>query len=223
MASNTEIANYSLGHLGVTKEIQNLDTENSAEAIVHRRFFDLSINAFQKEFPYAFATKQQALGLITEDPNNDYKYEYTYPSDCQIAGKIVSGLRNDNRQSRPHMKITRGTSGKVIWTDCQDAVLEYQIIETDEGRYDDDFVLAYSFLLAWLCAPALTSGDPFGLGERARAAYYEFKSTAKSNSSNEEQEEQPSQAEWIRAREGDVDTASAQDWTAFPINVRVTS
>lgn len=221
MASNTEIANISLIHLGVTKEIANLDTENSAEAIAIRRVYDTAVNTFQRSFPYAFSEKRVTLGLVTEDPNDDWKYEYTYPSDCQLANRIVSGIRNENKQSLVPFKIVRGTSSKVIHTDCQDAILEYQVIETDEGRYEQDFIMGFSFLLAYLTSKALTGGDPFGLGRQAKEDYVEFTSIAQSNSLNEQREEEIPDAEWIRAHLGQIDTKDAQDWVAFPINFRV--
>lgn len=220
MASNTEISNMAIGHCGVGKEIANLDTENSPEANICRRYFDDAMNSFQRDFPYAFATKRVTLGLVREDPNDDYQYEYTYPSDCQIAGNMVSGLRNDSRQSRPHYKIVRGASGKLIWTDCEDAILEYQIIESDAGRYRSDFVLGFSFFLASLIAPTLTKGDPFGLGDKAERKWVLWESKARANDINENQEEEKVESEFIRVREGQS-TDTAEDWTSFPINYRV--
>jgi len=223
MASNTEIANLALLHLGVTKGIATLDLENSAEAIAIRRVYDIAMNTFQRSFPYAVLTKRVALGLVQEDPNTEWKYEYTYPSDCQRLGKIVSGHRNDTLSTKPPYKVARGSNSAVIWTDYQGAVIEYQFIEADESRYQDDYILGFSFFLAYLVSKALTGGDPFGLGKQAYSDYLQFQSTAQANNLNEQHEEEQPEAEWIRAHMGETDPSDEQDWVAYPINFRVSS
>ena len=221
MSSSTEICNLALGHVGVSKSIANVETENSTEANSCRRFYDLAVSFLQRDFPYAVHTVEAALGLVQEDPNTEYQYEYQYPSDCQKINFLLSGQRNDTRQSRPHYKLTSGTTGTLLWTDIQDACMDYQVIETDTGRFNADFVLTLSYKLAELIAPTVTGGDPFGLGGRSKANYEEVKSTTMANSINEEQDEEHPEAEFIRAREGDISKAHEQDWTSQPINYRV--
>ena len=220
-SSSTEIANLALGHCGVGKEIANLDTENSAEAKACRRFYDIAMESLQEDFPYAFLSKEVALGLVTEDPSEEYKYSYQVPSDSVRLGRILSGNRNDDEQTKVRYKIVRGTSGREIWTDQIDACMEYQVLETDTGRFGASWTLMISYKLAELISPSVTGGDPFGLGNKAKANYEEYEQKAQSNSLHDGQEELIPDSEMIRMREGDVDTGSAQDWIAFPINFRV--
>ena len=221
-SSSTEIANLALGHINASKEIGNLDTENSAEANACRRYYDIALDSLEEDFEYPFMTTRAALGLITEDPNDDYQYEYTYPSDCQRAGRIVTSLTMDDAQSSAKYVIRYGTSGRVIWTNCSDAILEYQLIVTDTGRFQPNFTLALSYKLAELIAPTLSGGDPFGLGPRAEANYEKYVSKAQSNALANEQEEEQVECEWIRAREGLTASKNEQDWVAFPIGITVT-
>ena len=218
MASSTEIANRALGHLGIGQNIGNLDTSKGADAEACRDFFDIAANDLQRDLPFAFSTKRQLLGLITEEPNDEYNYEYQYPSDCIFAGRINSARITDTEQSAVHYKIMRGSSGKVIWTNCEDAELEYQFLETDSSRYDVDFVLTLSYHLAGLIAPLLTGGDPFGLGQKATDNYEAQRRKAFANALNEQQEEPRPQSEFIAAREGEFLFNRGIDWTAFPDN-----
>lgn len=215
MSSKTEISNLAISHLGIGKEIANLDTEAGEEAKACRRFYDTAIETFQRDFHYSFATKRKVLGKIADDPNDEYSFEYEYPSDCIIAGRIISGLITDNRQSEVPYVIVRGTSGKVIHSNWEEAELEYQILETDSGRFDPDFIIAFSYKLAELTAPRLTGGDPFGLGLRAKNNYLEAKSIAQANSMNEQQEEEQPDSEFIRVREADQHLSRGVPWTPF--------
>jgi hypothetical protein len=201
MASSTEIANLALSHLGVGSEISDLDMERSQEALACRRFYSTARNATLRDFPWPFATKIAALGLIEEDPNDEWGYSYQYPSDCLDAIRILSGIRNDNRQSRVPYKLANGDSGQVIFTDQEDAELEYTKLETDTSRYPPDFVLALSLRLAAYIAPRLTGGDPFKVGTRAFQMYEAELNRAKASGTEENQAEEDPESELIRARD----------------------
>ncbi len=205
MASDTEIANLAISHLGSGKEILNLETERSAEALVCRRFFDTAREATLRDFPWPFATKFAALGLLTssEDdthPNDEWTYQYQYPSDCLKLRRLLSGTRNDSRQTRAPYKMAYGDSGQVLFTDLENASAEYTLRVDDPGRYPPDFVMALSLRLASYIAPRMTAGDPFKLGDRAMR-FYEYEiSKAKATSANEQQDEEEPDSEFIRER-----------------------
>lgn len=201
MASKTEICNLALSHLGVSKEIANLDTERSAEASACRRFYETARDAALRDFPWPFATVMQPLGLIEEDPNTEWAFSYQYPVNCMKIRRILSGSRNDDRQSRVPYKIARGSSGAVIFTDAEDAEIEYTFKETDAGRYQPDFIMALSLRLAAYIAPRITAGDPTKLGDRALSLYRFELSKAEATSVNEEQDDELPESEFIRGRD----------------------
>jgi hypothetical protein len=201
MATDTEIANLALSHLGIGKTIANIDTERSQEAIACRTFFDLAKEATLRDFAWPFATKFAALALVEEDPTDEWAYSYRYPSDCLMIRRIISGTRNDTRQSQAPYKIGQDESGIILYTDKEDAEAEYTIRVTNNALYPSDFVLAFSFRLASYVAPRLTAGDPFKLGDRAFQRYMMEITAAKSSVVNEEQAEEEVQSEFIRARE----------------------
>lgn len=200
MATPAEICNLALSHIGVGKEIASLDTEKSEEAQACRRFYDQARLATLRDFEWPFATKFTTLGLVTNNPTAEWAFSYQYPSDCLHFRRILSGVRNDTRQSRVPFRLTYGASGQEIYTDKDLAQAEYTVDVSDSSRFPADFALALSFRLAAYIAPRLTGGDPFKLGDRSMQLYSLEISRAKATAVNEEQEEQDPDSEFVRGR-----------------------
>lgn len=190
-----------LSHLGIDKPIGNLVTEQSSEANTMRTFYDIARDKALKEGPWPFSTRFATLSLVEEEPTTEWGFSYRYPSNCLDIHRILSGIRNDSRQSRAPYKIGADDAGKLIYTDEEDAEIEYTAKNDDPSTYTDEFELAFSYLLASLGAPRLTSGDQFTLGERAFRLYQFEIGTAIANASNEEQPDEEVEAESIRARQ----------------------
>lgn len=202
MSTPTEIANTALSHLGVGRDIANIETENSQEANACRRFYVTARDQTLRDFNWPFATKESTLALVSENPTREWSYAYRYPTDCLKLRRIFSGLRNDTRQTRTPFKIVRDASGSLIYTDARDALMEYTFAEVDSQRFPADFAQALALRLAVYIAPRLTSGDPFKMGERAWKLYVIEITRAQASSANEQQDEDKPDAEWINARDG---------------------
>ena len=202
MASKLEICNLALLHLGHTKTIASID-ERSEEANVLRRFFQITLDTALRDFQWGFATKYFALNLVEENPNDEWLYSYRYPVDCSQARRIVSGNRNESPQDRIVFKIGKDDAGLLIYTDQQEAILEYTIKLSDNEIeiLPSDFVTAFSYKLAYFCAPSLTKGDPFKLGASCLDKYFYEISVAKTAALNETKPDQLPQSEFIRFRE----------------------
>lgn len=189
-----------ISNLGVGKEIANIDTEQSEEASACRRFYDVARDSTLRDFPWPFSTKIVSLSLIESFTTGEWTYSYRYPSDCLDARRILSGDRNDTRQSRAPYKVLKDSSARIIYTDEENAELEYTERVEDPSFYPPDFQLAFSFRLASLIAPRLTKGDPFNLRKSAMEMYDLEISRAKAGSTNEEQRDEIPDAEFIRMR-----------------------
>src|SRR3972149_5101754 len=127
MPSKVGIVNIALGHIGVGRAISNLETESSQEAITARLFYDLALETVLRDSPWPFAAKIAVLSLIEEEPNTEWAFSYRYPTDCIMFRRVLSGLRNDSRQSRAPYKLAQDDSGTIIFTDEEDAQAEYTI------------------------------------------------------------------------------------------------
>ncbi len=199
--SDTAICNLALSHLGINKEIANLDTERTTEAAACRRFFEQLRDQTLRDFPWTFATKIRTLSLVEEDPNDEWSFSYQVPNDCLKARRILSGIRNDTRQSRVPYKIVKGSSGLLIYTDQEDADLEYTVQEEDVSQFPADFIMALSLRIAAYIAPRVTGGDPFKLGDRALQLYRFELDKAESSGTTEVQDDELPDSEFIRVRD----------------------
>jgi len=220
--ADTEIANLAVSHLGISEEIGDLTTENSDEANAIRRFYDVALETTLRELNWPFTTRYQTLGLVEENPNDEYRYSYRYPSDVLFIQKIQSGIRNDNRQSRISYRIMSDDSGQLVLTDAKDPVIYYIRKEDNVSFYPSDFVLAFSYQLAFLAAPRITGGDPFRLGDKAQVNFFNMISKASANQLNDEQAEQDPESEYTRARDSTNIGSLGEEGTIYPTGFTVT-
>jgi len=200
MASKTDVCNMALSHLGISKEIANVDTERSQEANACRRFYDTARQAVLKDYSWPFTSKFFALNLIEENPNDEWVYSYRYPNDCLYVRRILSGFREDTEATKIVYKIAQDDTGFLIYTDKENAEIEYTVDFENEDLFPSDFILALSFRLAAYIAPRITAGDPFKLGDKAYQAYMLEVSRASANAFNEDKNTTPRDTESIAAR-----------------------
>jgi hypothetical protein len=198
--SKVAICNLALSHLGIAKEINFFDTEKSQEAAACRRFYDLALEQTLKDFDWPFAGKIATLQLIEADPNTEWAYSYRYPVDCVQFRKILSGIRNDTRQSAEPYKISRDTTGTIILSDKATAEGEYTMLLDNPQEYPPDFAMALSLRLAVYVAPRITGGDPYNLAKKCMDLYLVEVEIAKANARNEEKQDELPESEFVSGR-----------------------
>lgn len=195
MASEVEICNMALGLVGVSQTITSLD-ESSNEARQCKRFFAPDRDVVLRDFPWPFAKRYESLGLIAENPNDEWGYSYRYPSDCLRAIAIVTGTRND--PNPPAFTLANDNTGILIYTDQKDAVLRYTYRYTNTDFLDPSFTLS----LAWLIGSHV--GIPLArspkLVDRALKNYTARILLTQAIGLNEEQADKEPESEIIRSR-----------------------
>ena len=200
MSSTTEISNLAISHLGIGKEIANLDTEQTEEASACRRYFESAKKATLSDLDWTFATKFAVLNLIESQPNEEWNFSYRYPSDCINMRRILSGQRQDTQKTRVPYRISADSAGRIIYTDKENAEIEYTKNVTDPGLFSAEFALALSFRLASYIAPRLTGGDPFKMKQEMLAQYEIELGRAKKKNMNEETADILPESEMITIR-----------------------
>lgn len=200
MSSTTEISNLAISHLGIGKEIANLDTEQTEEASACRRYFESAKKATLSDLDWTFATKFAVLNLIESQPNEEWNFSYRYPSDCINMRRILSGQRQDTQKTRVPYRISADSAGRIIYTDKENAKIEYTKNVTDPGLFSAEFALALSFRLASYIAPRLTGGDPFKMKQEMLAQYEIELGRAKKKNMNEETADILPESEMITIR-----------------------
>ena len=199
-AADTELANLALAHLGASKPIADLETENSTEARACRLFYEMARDNTLRDFLWPFARRQAELDLVEEDPTDEWAYSYRYPVDCLYARRLVSGYRVETEFSRLVFEVAGDDGGQLIYSDEEDAVLEYTVKLTNIATAPKDFQITMSFRLASYIAPMVTGGDPYKLGQRALQMYFSECSVARANANNEQRKDQPEDTPYIAAR-----------------------
>lgn len=199
MASDVEIANIALSFIGSGTHIASF-TEQSTEADACDQFYDLSLKEMLREYPWPFAKKRAALGLVDEDPEDydEWAYSYRYPSDCLFARRIDSGVAVDKPGTRIDFDIAQDEEGLLILTNEEDAILEYSYYADDASRFPPDFVMALAYRIACYIAPRIIK-DPTRMAAVVQMMYDKSLSKARKSAANEPKHTR-SESEFIDGR-----------------------
>ena len=201
MASNTEIANKAISHLGIQKAIGDLDTTNSSTANSIRLHYVNALKETLRAFDWPFAGRYVTLGLVTDDSTADYEFAYRYPSDCLKVRKIqLLGDRSPTNDKRIPYIIGGDDAGLLIYTTIADASIWYTTYASDPSRYPEDFIMAFAAKLAWLAAPAIIGGNYQDLRKEV-AQFYDLQlKSSRATALNEQQPDAEDSSICERAR-----------------------
>lgn len=201
MASKTQIGNGSLVRLGVTKQVANIATEASKEALAIRLIFDDERDYCLRDFPWPWARKYATAQLVTGSQTVpaclDWVFAYRYPSDCLFVRRLVTPTGRKELNPPPYV-IGRDDQGRLIYTNQELAELEYTARVTDPEEFDALFVSMLEWKLASVLAPSLSRLP--NLAVQAIQMYEIEKTKAQSRALNEGQADKNPEAEWIRER-----------------------
>lgn len=207
MSSTTDIVNLALGEIGVGTEVNNLETEKSQEAQAARRFFPICRDATLRDARWTFARKIFTLELVEENPNSpnqEWLFSYRMPADVVQLHRIISGFRVDTALTRVPYKLYHDDQGKLIYTNKQNAQIEYTGSSIDPEVWPPDFVMALSYRLAMKLLSRLSAGDPFKNGPRITALYLAEIGKAQAQAFNEEQVDLPPESSFINERNSGI-------------------
>jgi len=197
-SSQTNICNAAIMLCGVGVEIASID-ERSPEAEACKQFYDPTLERLAVKLKLPEMTKRVALALVESDPSDEFSSSWAVPSDCIAPLKIVSGLIPETTDSHiPFKRINKG-GVDVIWTNEDDAQLEYIFSPTDEGQFPVLFAEALEFALAVKIAPRLCE-DPSKLAPLVKYLGDEAKTSARAASLNQHYPGKPPESEFIRNR-----------------------
>lgn len=157
MPSEVSICNDGLAHLGNTDFIESLN-EDSETARLAKQFYTNLRDATLREWRWRFAKKVIALGKLDDVDPEEWDYAYRYPTDCVFARYITTGVRGFASQHRPTWEIMLDPSehGRLIVTDEDQAKLCFTARVTDPTAFDQNFVEALGWRIAWALSMPLT-------------------------------------------------------------------
>lgn len=184
MASEVEICNLALAHLGDDATVASIDPpEGSAQAEHCARFYAIARDSLLQMHNWNFASRRVALASVTM-PYTMWRYAYACPGDMMVAVSVLPPEVENDYTIRPYpadrygwgwintpfvgagvyvpqeYSIETDTNGnKVIYTNQEGAILRYQALVTDPTKFDPLFVMALSWHLASMLAGPVIKGD----------------------------------------------------------------
>jgi hypothetical protein len=178
MASEVEICNLALAHLGDDATIASIDPpEGSAQAEHCQRFYPIARDNLLELHDWNFASTRAALAQITS-PTPSWRYAYVRPANCLTVRAILAPESVDDYvhrfdqtgcefhpistgqytpQAFAQETLQNGT--EIILTNQEDAVARYTARVTDPTKFSSLFAMTLSWHLASLLAGPVIKGD----------------------------------------------------------------
>ena len=176
MASEVDICNLALSHLGDSATVASIDPpEGSAQAEHCARFYPQARDVLLGMHSWGFATRRAKLAELVNDWAQ-WQYAYAKPADCVtvLAVLDVNSMGDYQVNAGAQLRDMRGMvtdtpqeftceidalGQEVIFTNQEDAMARYIVRITDTTRYPQLFVMALSHMLASMLAGPIIKGD----------------------------------------------------------------
>ena len=226
MASEVDIANLALAHLGDTATVSSLNPpEGSAQAEHCARFYPIVRDSLLERYQWSFATKRILLAQVALDAaNTQWKYSYAAPSDLlNVISILASDSTNDNNASGTVSSsydwansLDKGTLGyapqqfscevnasgvNVIYTNQENAMLRYTALTSDASKFSPLFVDCLGWLLAAYLAGPLIKGDVgAAMGKECMGAFQRLYALATVSDGNQRKVNPEHEVGWINSR-----------------------
>lgn len=142
------ICNLALSEIGL-RSIAAL-TETNERARKCNLIFDITVDDVLRAHPWSFATKQEALALVSGETvaELEYDYVYAYPSKCLMIRKLYTQDTLLDPTPIKFKELNSSTNTKIIATDLENAYIEYTAQVNDVTVFDPAFVKALAYKMA---------------------------------------------------------------------------
>lgn len=226
MATDIDICNLALGHLGDDASLTSLSPPSGTIQAEHcARFYPIARDTLLEMHAWGFATKRVTLTSVSNTwPQWDYAY--TQPADALNLLAVLPPDSTDDYTERAVDPMAYGLSSlsqpplnmgryvpqpfssevdasgtPIIYSDQKDAVLRYTARITDTTKYSPLFVMALSWHLASMLAGPVIKGDA-GAAEAKRCAQMMamFLNQAKASDANQRKANLQHTVSWMAGR-----------------------
>lgn len=192
MASEVDICNLALGHLGDNATVASIDPpEGSAQAEHCARFYPIARDSLLEMAYWNFAMRRVALPQLQMNWP-EYKYAYGVPSDVLNVVSVMAADAADDYSTRfvptdtpfwshnyspviaagryvpqPFTIETQPDGTSILFTNMENAVMRYSAYVRDTTQFSPLFVVTLSHYLASYLAGPILKGD-MGAAEAKR-------------------------------------------------------
>lgn len=206
MASDVDICNQALAHLGAEQLIASINPpDGSAEAGYAKTFYPIARRELIDLGAFAFTFKRTSLALLQTNPSSAWAYAYALPSDCISALRVLRGdylaasglaLQIAPGCSLPaavdQVFTERGSAlfeieGDTLLTNEPEAILKYKADVLNTGKFTPLFISAFGMLLAsYLAGPIIKGREGMETGKGWRGAALSMLAAAATSDANAE-------------------------------------
>lgn len=182
MASEVDICNLALGHLGDNATVASLEPpEGSAQAEHCARFYPIARDALQELHSWNFCTRRVQLAQLDGVSFSQWRHVYAEPAGVVSMIAVLPPEAPDDYSAAVPMSFTQFDAGhptgqgiytpqpfaletddlgrSLILTNQDNAVLRFTAVTTDTTKFPPLFVLALSWQLASMLAGPILKGD----------------------------------------------------------------
>jgi hypothetical protein len=157
MASEVDICNLALGHIGDAAEITAIaPPDGSTQAALCKKFYPIARDETLAKHDWGFARRRQLLSKLSADAPSGWSYWFTIPNPFIAARGLVA----EDYDTPTEYKIeSHETHGTVVLAEVDPAELWYTASIEDTTKFPPVFVHALSWKLAsYLAIP--TTREP---------------------------------------------------------------
>jgi hypothetical protein len=202
--TKVDICNMALSHIGARNDITTFPTASSTGIENQSLFlwYDISRRQLLEAYNWTFARQLSAILTDHADDPDDteglWSYRYVVPTD-HIKIREVLNPTNIGSNAIPYeISMSRAGGSMSIQSNVDDMQIIYTFDNEDPSTWSEYFAVALSHLLAANIAFPITRkrsvmGDQMGL-------YRQMLSIAAAHDANEEVDDAPRDADWIRGR-----------------------
>lgn len=220
----TQIYRLALRNLGISTDVVSPSSTDRNKAILDS-YYNIARDKVLSDYDWNFASKYRILTPVDRNgyPHPKYEYQFDYPNDClairemyiytdRAAGEEAISFYNmrnshseegslEGLKTQEYEVLADETGYRRIYTNVEIPVIRYTLVygSIEAKGFTPNFVMALSWYLAALAAPAVT-------GARAKMSdcismYRQMLREAMTTDANESHKNDDYECEWITARD----------------------
>lgn len=177
-SSQTKIYNLALSALLLSKEVSNVDTDQSNEVRVFNTHWDIAFESTIQDLDLDSLSQPVTLELIenlTSDSDQVWDYVYKYPSKCIFLRRLRSVAVTDTKYTHISKRTGIYNGVRGIFTNEVNAVAECMTNDIPLTALSPMAAMAVAYKLASLSAPLIVGKGSQRLREKLEEAYAMFK------------------------------------------------
>lgn len=202
MASEVEICNLALSHLGDSATVASIDPpEGSSQAEHCAHFYPIARNSLLEMHDWNFATLRITLAELS-NPFPEWRHAYLKPAEAlRVIAVLPAGSDGANVSPATFVTETNSAGEELILTNQPCAVARYTRVVTDASRFSPLFVDALGWYLStYLAGPVLKGDTAIKVSRANMEVAMGMLAQAKLSAANQQRQEITHSVPWLAGR-----------------------